>query len=45
MEKYRKAYDYYRSVCEGYGLESVNFYHFINHLTEEQISEYCKKAS
>lgn len=45
MEMYREAYEYYTETCENLGIESINFYHFINHLTEEQLEEYIKKAS
>ncbi|WP_195892868.1 hypothetical protein [Bacillus massiliigorillae] len=45
MEMYRQAYEYYTATCESYGMESVNFYHFINHLTEEQIKEYSQRAA
>lgn len=38
------AYRGYLSICERYGMESVNFYHFIQELTEDQISEYSKLA-
>ena len=45
MESYRLAYEYYTSCCERYGVESVTFYHFVNHLTEEQIEAYIKIAN
>lgn len=44
MEMYRKAFEFYKATCEKYGMESVNFYHFVKHLTEEQLNEYCKQA-
>ncbi|MCQ6276271.1 hypothetical protein JMM81_15205 [Bacillus sp. V3B] len=44
MEMYRKAYEYYKKVCENYEMDSVNFHHFIKHLTEEQLNEYSKNA-
>ncbi|MFB5281555.1 hypothetical protein [Peribacillus sp. Hz7] len=44
MEMYREAYEYYKMACENYGMESVNFYHFVKHLTTEQLNEYNKKA-
>ncbi|WP_203362547.1 hypothetical protein [Bacillus sp. REN10] len=45
MEMYRIAYQYYTETCESYGMESINFHHFIKHLTEEQLQEYIKKAN
>ncbi|AZV42387.1 hypothetical protein [Peribacillus asahii] len=44
MEMYREAYEYYKMACENYGMESVNFHHFVKHLTTEQLNEYNKKA-
>lgn len=44
MEKYREAYENYKEACERYGMESVNFHQFVQHLTVEQLNEYLKKA-
>lgn len=44
MEMYREVYEFYKTICEKYGMESVNFYHFIKHLTEEQLNEFYKQA-
>ena len=44
MENYREAYEFYKRTCEKYGMESVNFYHFVKHLTEEQLDQYSKIA-
>lgn len=44
MEMYREAYKRYLAICKGYGMESVNFHHFVKHLTEEQLNEYSKLA-
>lgn len=44
MEKYREAYERYLAICKFYGMESINFYHFVKHLTEEQLNEYSKVA-
>ncbi|WP_176330224.1 hypothetical protein [Oceanobacillus rekensis] len=38
------AYRGYLSICERYEMESVSFYHFVNEITEDQISEYSKLA-
>jgi hypothetical protein len=44
MEMYRKAYESYLSICKRYGMESINFHHFIKNLTEDQLDEYSKLA-
>jgi hypothetical protein len=44
MDMYRKAYEYYKEICENYEMDCVNFHHFIKHLTEEQLNEYSKSA-
>lgn len=40
MEMYREAYEYYMESCENHDMESISFYHFVRHLTEEQLQEY-----
>jgi hypothetical protein len=45
MEIYQKAYEYYRTACENYGMKSMNFYQFLTHLTQEQLHEYMRLAS
>ncbi|WP_187118969.1 hypothetical protein [Bacillus marasmi] len=42
MDIYRQAYESYKSACENYGMESMNFNMFIKHLTDEQLSEFSK---
>ncbi|MDQ0213954.1 hypothetical protein J2S13_000349 [Oikeobacillus pervagus] len=37
MEMYKKAYERYKEKCKKYGIESIQFYHFIHHLTEQQM--------
>ncbi|MFJ7850249.1 hypothetical protein ACIQZM_17590 [Peribacillus sp. NPDC097206] len=44
MNMYTKAYETYLMTCERYGIESINFHHFIKHLTEDQLDEYSKLA-
>jgi hypothetical protein len=44
MEIYQKAYEYYRTVCQSYGMESLNFNLFVKHLTKEQLELYIKQA-
>ncbi|AZV42591.1 MULTISPECIES: hypothetical protein [Peribacillus] len=45
METYREAYESYKRACENYGMESMTFYHFVTHLTKEQLNEYDNQAS
>jgi len=40
MDMYRDGYERYCSACEEFGLESKDFYFFINNLTEEQLNAY-----
>lgn len=40
MDMYRESYERYCNACQEYGLESKDFYFFINHLTEEQLNAY-----
>lgn len=47
MDSYREGYERYCNACEEFGLESRDFYFFINHLTEEQLNaykEYSKRS-
>ncbi|WP_397540182.1 transcriptional regulator [Rummeliibacillus pycnus] len=37
---YREGYERYCSACEEFGLESKDFYFFINNLTEEQLNAF-----
>jgi 4-alpha-glucanotransferase len=45
MEMYRQAYESYKTACENYGMESMDFDYFIQYLTIEQINEFCKKSN
>lgn len=45
MDIYRQAYESYKSACENYGMESMNFAHFIKHLTIDQLNQFCKTAN
>lgn len=40
MENYKEGYEIYRKACENYGLESMNYYLYIKHLTEEQLNAF-----
>ncbi|GLY10982.1 hypothetical protein ACP2W0_09410 [Pseudobacillus badius] len=42
MEMYREAYEYYMESCENHEMESISFYHFVKHLTEDQLQGYLK---
>ncbi|MFK2827008.1 hypothetical protein QYG89_15250 [Bacillus sp. B190/17] len=42
MEMHWEAYEQYMETCKNYEMESISFYQFIEHLTEEQLQEYCK---
>lgn len=42
MEIYQKAYECYRNACQRHGMESLNFYQFVKHLTKEQLDEFTK---
>lgn len=44
MELYQEAYEYYKQMCEGFGMKSIPFYRFMHNLTEEQIELYIQKA-
>lgn len=40
MENYKEGYEIYRQACENYGLESMTYYLYLKHLTEEQLHAY-----
>ncbi|MDP1418933.1 hypothetical protein Q8G35_10960 [Peribacillus simplex] len=44
MNIHDKAYESYLKICERYGIESINFDHFIKNLTKDQLDEYSKLA-
>lgn len=44
MMMYQDGYKYYISKCEQFGLEPVNFYHFIQQLTQEQLDAFIEQA-
>lgn len=44
MEMEYKAYEFYKSICQSYGMDALNFHHFIKNLTESQLMEFCKRA-
>lgn len=44
MEMQYQAYEFYKKICEGYGMEALNFHHFIKNITETQLMEFCKNA-
>lgn len=44
MTDYRIGYEYYKQVCQQYGLEPVNFHYFILNLSQEQLDAYNERA-
>ncbi|MGX9134598.1 transcriptional regulator [Rummeliibacillus sp. JY-2-4R] len=44
MEMYLEGYERYCNACKEYGLESKDFYYFINNLTEEQLNAYMEHS-
>lgn len=45
MKMYREAYESYLMICEGHGMEAINFHNFTKNLTEDQLGEYSKLAN
>lgn len=40
MEHFMDGYQIYCKACESYGLESMSYYLYVKHLTEEQLHAY-----
>ncbi|MGG0658530.1 transcriptional regulator [Rummeliibacillus pycnus] len=40
MEMYRESYERYCNACKEFGLESKDYFFFINNLTEEQLNAF-----
>ncbi len=40
LDMYRNAYESYKSACENYGMESLNFNQFVRHLTIDQLDKF-----
>ena len=37
MSMYREGYEFYCEMCYKFGLEPINFYNYIQQLTQEQL--------
>ncbi|RHW37541.1 transcriptional regulator [Lysinibacillus yapensis] len=44
MSKYREGYEYYVAKCMDFGLEPINFYYYVLHLSREQLDAYNEQA-
>lgn len=44
MSIYREGYDFYCEMCRKFGLEPINFYYYIQQLTQEQLMAYNDRA-
>ncbi|MCP1144699.1 transcriptional regulator [Lysinibacillus endophyticus] len=44
MSIYREGYEYYVSKCLDFGLEPINFYYYVQQLSEEQLDQYNQQA-
>lgn len=45
MEMTEKAYESYKAACEKHGIESMNYKHFIKHLTPEQLNQFMRTTN
>jgi hypothetical protein len=41
---YRNAYESYKTACENYGMESIDFNKFVRHLTTEQLDQFSNTS-
>ena len=44
MLDYRDGFDFYLEKCEQFGLEPINFYYYVNQLSQEQLEYYNEAA-
>ncbi|TKI66267.1 transcriptional regulator [Lysinibacillus mangiferihumi] len=44
MAHYREGYELYCKKCEQFNLEPINFYYFMNKLSQEQLEFYNEAA-
>lgn len=42
MDHFMEGYQTYCRACETYGLQSMSYYLYVKHLTEEQLNAYNK---
>lgn len=44
MSSYRDGYDYYVMRCMDFELEPINFYYFVQQLSQEQLEVFNEQA-
>lgn len=44
MSMYQEGYDYYVSKCMDFGLQPINFYYYVQLLSQEQLDAYNQQA-
>ncbi|TSI09732.1 MULTISPECIES: transcriptional regulator [Lysinibacillus] len=44
MSMYREGYEYYLTKCEDFGLEPINFYYYVQQLSQEQLDQFNEQA-
>lgn len=44
MAQYREGYELYCKKCEQFNLEPINFYYYMNKLSQEQLEYYNEAA-
>ena len=44
MSMYREGYDYYVLKCLDFGLEPINYYYFVQQLSDEQLDAINEQA-
>lgn len=44
MSHYRDGFDFYLVKCEQFDLEPINFYYYVNQLSQEQLEYYNEAA-
>lgn len=44
LAQYREGYDYYCKKCEQFNLEPINYYYYMNKLSQEQLAYYNEAA-
>lgn len=44
MTMYQEGYQHYIDKCKQFGLEPINFYYFVQQLTQEQLNAFNEQA-
>ncbi|MFP3919994.1 transcriptional regulator [Lysinibacillus telephonicus] len=44
MSMYQEGYEYYVSKCEDFGLQPINFYYYVQLLSQEQLDAFNQQA-